>query len=51
MRSIWKHILRLLRLRPGRRPVADPAFGLWGKGRIDGLEYQRRMRGEWDQPA
>ncbi len=25
---------------------AEDAFGLWGK-RIDGLEYQERVRSEW----
>jgi metal-responsive CopG/Arc/MetJ family transcriptional regulator len=23
------------------------AFGLWGKQRIDGLAYQKKMRSEW----
>jgi metal-responsive CopG/Arc/MetJ family transcriptional regulator len=23
------------------------AFGLWGKRKIDGLEYQRKLRDEW----
>lgn len=33
----------------GRRrceQVGD-GFGLWGKGRIDGLAYQEKARGEW----
>ena len=25
---------------------AGDAFGLWGKGKIDGLAYQEKMRGE-----
>ncbi len=25
----------------------DPAFGLWGDRKIDGLEYQRKIRSEW----
>jgi metal-responsive CopG/Arc/MetJ family transcriptional regulator len=25
----------------------EDAFGLWGNRKIDGLEYQRRMRREW----
>ena len=23
------------------------AFGLWGKRKVDGLAYQKRVRGEW----
>jgi metal-responsive CopG/Arc/MetJ family transcriptional regulator len=30
-----------------RRKQASDAFGLWGSRKIDGLEYQERMRGEW----
>ena len=25
----------------------DAAFGIWGKRKIDGLDYQDRMRDEW----
>jgi predicted transcriptional regulator len=25
----------------------DEAFGLWGKGGQDGLEYQEKVRAEW----
>jgi len=25
----------------------EDAFGLWGKRKVDGLAYQKRMRGEW----
>jgi metal-responsive CopG/Arc/MetJ family transcriptional regulator len=25
----------------------EDAFGLWGKGAVDGLEYERRLRSEW----
>jgi metal-responsive CopG/Arc/MetJ family transcriptional regulator len=25
----------------------DHAFGLWGDRKIDGLEYQERLRSEW----
>ncbi|MES2141547.1 MAG: CopG family transcriptional regulator [Pseudomonadota bacterium] len=25
----------------------DDAFGLWGKKKIDGLKYQRKIRSEW----
>ena len=28
----------------GRKPSA---FGLWGNRKIDGLEYQRKLRSEW----
>ena len=26
---------------------ADSAFGLWGERKVDGLEYQERVRSEW----
>ncbi|HEX8402020.1 MAG TPA: CopG family transcriptional regulator [Allosphingosinicella sp.] len=29
----------------------DQVFGLWGDHTIDGLEYQRRVRGEWDRAS
>lgn len=29
-----------------RAPI-DEAFGLWGPGEPDGLEYQTRLRDEW----
>ena len=25
----------------------DDAFGLWGKKKVDGLKYQRKIRSEW----
>lgn len=25
----------------------EDAFGLWGKHKVDGLAYQRKVRGEW----
>lgn len=28
-------------------PGPDEAFGLWGEKKVDGLEYQRRLRTEW----
>jgi predicted transcriptional regulator len=27
--------------------AADEAFGLWGKGAVDGVEYQEKARAEW----
>jgi hypothetical protein len=27
----------------------DQAFGLWGDHAVDGVEYQRRLRAEWDR--
>ncbi len=30
-----------------RDEQVDDAFGLWGKRKVDGLEYQRRLREEW----
>jgi metal-responsive CopG/Arc/MetJ family transcriptional regulator len=25
----------------------EEAFGLWGKRKVDGLAYQKKVRGEW----
>jgi metal-responsive CopG/Arc/MetJ family transcriptional regulator len=30
-----------------RRKHQGDAFGLWGKGKVDGLVYQERVRREW----
>ena len=32
-----------------RQRSADEAeaFGLWGRGAVDGVEYQDKVRGEW----
>lgn len=30
-----------------RRTRTEDAFGLWGEHKIDGLEYQERVRSEW----
>ncbi|WP_295531975.1 CopG family transcriptional regulator [Novosphingobium sp. Chol11] len=27
----------------------DQVFGLWGDHALDGVEYQRRIRAEWDR--
>jgi predicted transcriptional regulator len=32
-----------------RVPTGDPAFGLWRKRGEDGLNYQERLRREWDR--
>lgn len=34
-------------LRRKHTPPEDDGFGLWGKGKVDGLAYQRKMRAEW----
>lgn len=34
-------------LRKQRDEQEGDAFGLWGKRRIDGLAYQKRVRDEW----
>ena len=31
-----------------RRRRRAQAFGLWGDQQTDGLEYQRKLRSEWD---
>ena len=36
----------LAKARP-RRGRGKEAFGLWSKRKIDGLEYQRKLRAEW----
>jgi len=30
-----------------KQETAESAFGLWGKGKIDGLAYQEKIRSEW----
>jgi Ribbon-helix-helix protein, copG family len=30
-----------------KRDETDDAFGLWGDRKIDGLEYQQKLRSEW----
>jgi metal-responsive CopG/Arc/MetJ family transcriptional regulator len=30
--------------KPGKK---DDAFGLWGKRKVDGLAYQKKLRSEW----
>jgi Ribbon-helix-helix protein, copG family len=34
-------------LRRKRVAPEDEAFGLWGKGKVDGLAYQLKARSEW----
>lgn len=29
-------------------PAADEAFGLWKKREVDGVQYQRSLRDEWE---
>lgn len=29
------------------KQTLDDAFGLWGKKKVDGLKYQRKIRSEW----
>jgi metal-responsive CopG/Arc/MetJ family transcriptional regulator len=33
----------------GRGDDGESAFGLWGPPQTDGLDYQNRVRGEWDR--
>jgi predicted transcriptional regulator len=30
-----------------RERTQEVAFGLWGDHKIDGLDYQKKMRGSW----
>ena len=41
-RAIAEHIQR-------HRMDSSRAFGLWRGRRVDALEYQRRLRGEWER--
>lgn len=34
-----------------RRAALDAAFGMWKDRDIDGVEYQRALRAEWDRDA
>lgn len=34
-----------------RAAEPDRVFGLWRGRGVDGLEYERRLRREWDAPA
>ena len=38
-------------VRPLQREHARRAFGLWRGRRVDGLDYERRVRREWDVRA
>jgi len=29
------------------REQVEDGFGLWGKRKVDGLDYQEKVRGEW----
>jgi len=34
-----------------RRHASHAGFGLWGDLEMDGVEYQRKLREEWDNRA
>lgn len=34
-------------LAKSHRQRREDAFGLWGKHKVDGLAYQKRVRSEW----
>jgi hypothetical protein len=34
-------------LRAKGRDGGNDAFGLWGERKVDGLDYQQKIRGEW----
>ena len=36
-------------LEPYRRSEQHSAFGLWSGRAVDGVEYQRKLRGEWPE--
>lgn len=38
-------------VRDERAKQPDRVFGLWRGRGVDGLEYERRLRREWDAPA
>lgn len=31
----------------GANQADSDAYGLWGEARVDGLEYQKKLRAEW----
>jgi predicted transcriptional regulator len=43
---IREAIASYLRSQPREKPAGD-AFGLWGDRKIDGLDYQEKLRSEW----
>jgi len=40
-RAVEAHVRR------ERERGPDPAFGIWATRRVDGLTFERRLRGEW----
>ena len=38
-----------LKQRAATRGKFHDAFGLWSNRKIDGLEYQRKLRAEWER--
>lgn len=34
-------------LKKERAGAESDAFGLWGRKKVDGLEYERKLRAEW----
>lgn len=57
--DVWSRREGISRAEAVRRAVAEHlqrhqidttrAFGLWRDRRVDGIEYQQRLRREWDQ--
>ena len=48
--ELHKHLLEevVLKLRIQADPL-EAAFGLWKDHAVDGVEYQRKLRAEWDR--
>ena len=51
-------VVSLLPVKPGASPSVEkrrlalaghPAFGLWKQRNVDGVEYQRKLREEWER--
>jgi metal-responsive CopG/Arc/MetJ family transcriptional regulator len=45
--AIRRAIAQYLEKRPGRR--SDAAFGIWKSRKIDPLDYEDSVRGEWNR--
>lgn len=47
-RALEQYVETTLQNHPEKDP-RDAAFGLWKDRKIDGVEYQRKLRAEWDR--
>lgn len=47
--SAIREAVKLYLVQNSNKDWIDDAFGLWSDRKIDGLEYQRKVRAEWDR--